>query len=132
MENKWCYSLNDENYEGAFDTKEEAIEAAKEEFINDCLTLHEGTEFFVGQVVNPTISFDAERIIEEIDENFFAQCGEYADGWYSGISNEDEKILQDKMEELLVWWVEKTNNKPCFYRVENVERIQAITLNWSE
>lgn len=31
MKDKWCYSWNEENFRGSFDSEEEAIKAAKEE-----------------------------------------------------------------------------------------------------
>lgn len=120
-ENTWLYNTEETVWMncGAFETKEEAIEAGKDE--------HQGnwSQFYVGQVKNMSISVgvDAENIIGDIAENVYSEVGEAAEDYLSCVRKEDMSELEDLLNDVLHHWMDKHDYKPKYFRVDNVECI---------
>lgn len=117
---KWGYSLNGEDYDGLYDTKEDAI---KQGFID---AQEYGKEvFFVAKAV---ITFQphvyAEGIIEEIQENAYDEGGEYAETYLDDVKREHLEELEEKLNEVLSNWINKYEYNPNFYSVEDIEEVQ--------
>ncbi len=70
---KWAYSLNQENYDGPYDTREEAIEAAKEDIKEGGPygEYYNAEVFSIGEIVYPKVEgyFDVDRFVEDAEEN---------------------------------------------------------------
>ncbi|AKO92000.1 hypothetical protein BEH_07735 [Priestia filamentosa] len=126
MNKKWSFIIDREDWgNGLFSTKEDAIIAGHNlNNYTDKIENHEEiTHFLVGQITEPEINFHVEAVLKTVDENYFDEYGEDVDGWYEGISEEDEEILQKMMMKTFKEWIEKTDNKPRFRIVENIEVI---------
>lgn len=73
---KWCYSLNEENFDGTYDTEEEAHEEAKSELNNDNEPGSQCT-YWIGRTAHPIdkittereLTFLGEYILERIEED---------------------------------------------------------------
>ena len=64
MKDKWCYSWNEENFRGSFDSEEEAIKAAREEGSN-------APYVYIGTCTECTLGWpgiSASDVIEAISE----------------------------------------------------------------
>jgi hypothetical protein len=123
---QWMYNFGDEEHWNEckyFDTREEAIEAGKQEAI-----VREKESYQVGQIQNFIPKICADSILEQISEDAYEECGDNV-GDYPYTNNEDEKKLQDMLEEVLERWMDKTGNYPTFYKIRCVEN---ITVNREE
>lgn len=73
----WGWSDNEEQYDGTFDTKEEAIEAGAE-------NVGPGSTFFVGQGQYPdagAFALNASHVLDYARDNAADTCGELCDDW---------------------------------------------------
>lgn len=129
MANKdnWCYSYNAENFEGNFETKEDAIEEATI-YYNDYHDDEEENEhkkiIYIGKPKPVTISFNVDSILEDIAENAFEQCGEYSEGYLDNVKIEDGNILEERLHKEILKWMDEFNYKPHFWRVKDVEEVE--------
>lgn len=115
-EGKWVYSLNEELFQsGYYNTKEECIEAAKEELPD--MTI------FIGQCETPEFDWNicAEDYIEDIANDLYDQVGEVADCFE--VSDNQEKALDEMLKETVEKWIATYNIQPCCYKVVNIEKI---------
>lgn len=115
---QWMYNFGDEEHWNEceyFDTKEEAIEAGREEAI-----AREEESYQVGQIESFVPRISAERIMEQISEDAYEECGDNV-GDYPFSDREDQQKLQEILDEALERWIEKTNNYPTFYKIGRVE-----------
>ena len=151
---KWVYEHSDPDFWGCeyeFDTKQEAIEAAREsapQYAEENFAGNDGGEYLesghfdVGQLRRATFSIDGEDIIEDIREQFSDQCGEAADDWlrmpnpYQGSEGQRQRAVErrekfrQRVEELgerltavVETWLEDIGETPRFYSVENIDTI---------
>ena len=104
MAEKFCFSTNQENYEGEFETREAAVLAAIEQE-----DLEEGRAVWTGVVVPtdllrlvPTGSW----LIEHMEEAAFEEVGEAAEGWLDTVSKEDKDDLRKRMAEAVQGWLD--------------------------
>lgn len=120
-ENAWLYNNEETVWMNcnSYDTKEEAIEAGKDEF--------EGNwdQFYVGQIRNMDIGVGvgAENIIENIAEDVYNEVGEAAEDYLNDVRKEDMSELEDLLNDVLHHWMDKHDYKPKYFRVANVECI---------
>lgn len=95
---KWCYSLNEENFDGTYDTEEEAHEEAKSELNNN----HEpGGQhaYWVAKTVHPIDKINTawgietlgDFILEHLDERASGEIA--ADDDIFAMNNDDIKAL---------------------------------------
>lgn len=103
-----------------FDTKEEAIEAAKEEYedIYD--------SFVVGQIEPAHISVDVnvDSILENINAVAFDVVGEVADDYLNDVTKEHRSILEKRLSVVLKEWMGEFNYYPQFFHIINTEEIE--------
>lgn len=114
--NKWFFSKDNELFNSdLYDTKEEAIEAAKREGF---------TSFYVVRTneVHPYI--DAELAIERAAESIYDVVGEVAEDYLMYLPKEELEDLQESINAVFNQWLTKYNNHPTFYMVEEVEPIK--------
>ena len=119
-ERKWCYSFNEENFEGDFETKEDAIAEgtyyAKDEY--------EGvTIFHVGTQKEVVIGVNVDAIIEQLGEDASEQAGEAADDYLRRIKIKEVVILEEKLNEVVHSWLSDFGHRSTFWTVDNVEKI---------
>ncbi|WCF11571.1 hypothetical protein NDS46_29945 (plasmid) [Paenibacillus thiaminolyticus] len=119
MNGEWTFTLDEEHWNNdSFPSKEEAILAGKEYYSTDFVS-----RFYVGQIIEPEVKFNVENIIDDVDENYHDQCGEYASNWYKGITPADKELLQEMIGDTFSEWLIKTKNKPSFYTIANSEEV---------
>lgn len=123
-EGKWCYSFNEENYEGDFDTKEQAIAEAiwyykEDDDIDQDI-------IWVGQTKAISLGVNVDRIIEDLGEEAYDQSGEYAEDYLTDVKKSHQRILEERLNNVLYSWMKEFKYEPNFYTVENVEEIEVI------
>lgn len=110
MKKKYCYSWDDERYQGKYDTEEKALDAAKRD-------KPEEDEVYIGTCTEPEFKWRSceEDIIESIEENLFDDVGEAAENFE--VSRENEIELAKMIDETVMRWIEKNNITPDCYSV---------------
>lgn len=124
MEGKWMYNLyGNEIWTGEeFDTKEDAIEAAKEELGSPDMGQFVGS-FQVGQVADVSVSgVDADYILENVAENT-VQGMESGEDYLCDVTKEDRDELEEKLNDVLFTWIKEHGYEPNFFQIENEETI---------
>ena len=106
----------DIDYEG-YETKEEAI--------NDGLIMiNEGSAFRVGRIVPCEISgIDTDRVIDYARDKLYDEVGEFAETYLNDITTEQEKELEEALNNVFYEWHKKHNLFPTCYTVEDEEYV---------
>jgi len=118
---QWMFNHTDDGIWGTgsyHDTKEEAIAEGKSYFLpEDYDTL------YVGQIEPyPTaVSVDAERVLDDIGESVYDECGEPAEDYLRQVKPEHEKILSERLTKAVNEWMQEFGYAPSFFRIVNVE-----------
>lgn len=124
----WLYSWDDERFSSdEYESKEDAIEAAKEEFRK----LGEFKRWVcVGKKEEAYIPcLDAENILDYVQDRIDDEFGEFGESWSSYIKDEDEKILDDRLNEVFENWINEFGYKPDWCMVVDVEEIELNEVN---
>lgn len=117
LDDKWCYSHDEENYHGDFDTREEAIaEAQADEPEREC---------WVGKTVGftPRLDVFAESILSDVLDQAHECCGEAAEGWLGERTKAQEQDLGTMLNEAFQAWMTKHKQWPHFYGVKESELV---------
>lgn len=112
---QYAWSIDGENfYCDYFNSIEECIKSAKEDE-------HEVWFIYVGKVkwYEPKIS--ATSVLEQLENEIFNEFGEIAEDFEFDNKNIEE--LENGLNECFQQWLKKTNQKPQFYDVYDVERV---------
>lgn len=121
MNDKYAYSIDEEYYEGEYDT---ANAAAAEGF-----SCYEDADVVsVGRIVRPDVkSFVyADNILEVIAEDICEHHGDYLNGWCDDMVTPSEK--HNELQTIIADWIEK--NYPIeFFSVDDVVK---FTREWYE
>jgi len=134
-EGKWLVNLNEDGDWSSFDnfeTREKAIEYGKtnfeemyEEETGDIFDPKRGDKvFYVGQIKKFKAYVCVDSILEKVAENAYDEVGEFAEGYLEKLTNEEVKLLETSVNEVFLKWMEETNNKPIFFKIENTEEIK--------
>ncbi|MET3508270.1 hypothetical protein [Halalkalibacter oceani] len=118
-EGKWCYSFNEENFEGDFDTRDDAIGEGLYYYEED-----NQSELYVGQAQEVSLGVNIDFIVEQLGEDAYEQCGEVAEDYLCNVKSEHREILEDKMNDVLQKWMDEFKYNPTFYTVGNVEKVK--------
>lgn len=119
-EGKWCYSFNEENFEGDFETKEEAIAEAIWYYKDD----EKDQDFiWIGQTKAISLGVNVDRIIEDLGEEAYDQAGEYAEDYLTKVASSHQKVLEERLNEVLVAWMKEFKYEPNFWTVTNIRKI---------
>jgi hypothetical protein len=116
LEGKWGYSTDEESYTGAYDSREEAIEEAKDT---------DETHFWVGRYSappSPESCIDAEDLIDKVlcqDE----YCGDWAEGCLD-CSKEQLVELTDSIRKVFGEWLYQHDLRPAFGLIIEPEEIR--------
>lgn len=121
---KWIYSESQDLYWGyseEFDTKEKAIEAAKEDREIECSTI------FVGMKVAPTVcDIDVDSMLENIAMNTTERFDDYADGFLENVSSEHFDELEEKLNNVFLEWMSKYDYNPNWFEVVEIEEVELV------
>lgn len=106
----------DIDYEG-YETKEEAI--------NDGLIMiNEGSAFRVGRIAPCEISgIDTDRVIDYARDRLYDEVGEFAEAYLNDITTEQEKELEEALNNVFYEWHKKHNLFPTCYTIEDEEYV---------
>ncbi|TKH19955.1 hypothetical protein [Bacillus cereus] len=124
---EWMYNLNDNEIwtSDSFATKEDAIEAAKEE-MNE-LEKYDGVpygyNFSIGQISDYVPYVSAEDVIDQVTVNAYEACGEVSESWLSKPSQDEKDLLQKKIDSAISEWLKEIKEYPTFGQVVNIEEI---------
>lgn len=118
----WIYSDNEElywEYSDEFDSKEDAIESAKEDD-----EIEDGY-FYVGRKVEPTVcGIDLDYMLENIAENTTFGLDGYGEDFLMYVKSKHYEELEEAINEIFYNWIEKYNYRPTWFLVEDVEEIE--------
>lgn len=100
-------------------SREEAIKLGTEQAKEEGLK-----QFSIGRKFSCGMScISADTIIENAQEQLYDEVGEVAEG-YLDTTKEQDKELEDKLNEVFYEWHKKHNLFPTCYKVENTETIE--------
>lgn len=112
MADIFSYSSDEEHYDGEFESREAAVEAAKAEGLK---------RFWTGQNRPPEVrgNISADWLLDQIlmQEDFSIDA---AEGW-PGHTREQEDDLTERLRETFQAWMTKHNLTPTFWLVEDVQ-----------
>ena len=115
----WNFDREEETWNNSGESIKECIEEAR------LYVEAEDQEFvYIGEVTNHVPTIDAERIIDNLIDQAYDECGESSDGWLDGVKTEE---LEEKLNEVLQEWLKKTNQEPTFGKLEKVNRYNLKT-----
>ncbi|HAB60875.1 MAG TPA: hypothetical protein DCE48_09255 [Lachnospiraceae bacterium] len=121
----WSYRETDELWQHEeFETVDECIKDAKENY-----GMKVGEKIAIGTVFPFEVSIDIESMLERVEELAYEECGEVSESW--GITSrklfgKEMNELQNKVTELVNEYLEIIDEKPTFYKIDN---ICTVTLN---
>lgn len=107
---KYAYSTDQENYEGEFDSREEA---ALEAFASD----EDAETAWIGIMVTPPRRPNAEWLIEKVAEDTTEESGEWSDGYLENIPDEAKAELQFGLQKLWDEWEAKWKLEPQWFNI---------------
>lgn len=117
-----CYSTNEEEY--SFTSLEEAAEYIWD---LDQATVGDVTTVWEGDVVELFASNFSPYMAEYLTQRAYDEHGEFSESWK--FSREEEKSLQDVVDEAVDKWATEHNMHPKFYSVKNVTPITIKFIN---
>ena len=110
---KWCVSIDGERFYDEFNTKEEAIEFVREEYVEGYVGESADIDFTADD-----FSWDADYYLGEI---LYDEVGDVADCWH--LSQEDVVELMRRMGEVMANFLTERNLQPTCFKVINAEEV---------
>ncbi|EGT4600684.1 hypothetical protein DFW26_14650 [Clostridioides difficile] len=121
MQNKkdvWLYSKDRGYFDSdEYESKEAAIKGAVKDGITKIVYVGKKEEAYIPCV-------DAENILDYVQDRIDDEFGEFGESWSSYIKDEDEKTLDDRLNEVFENWINEFGYKPYWYMVVDVEEIE--------
>jgi hypothetical protein len=114
----WNTSMDAEWWDyGIFESIEECIEDSKNYEVTDSI--------FVGEVEPYEINVDADRVLEDLEQDASDECGEAAEGWCPSYDIERTEIdhLSAKLTNIVRAWLKQQNYLPHFYNIINIREV---------
>lgn len=100
-----------------FDTKEEAIEAAKKYAIKEGLN-----SFRIGQCFEVgAVGVDVDFILDNIADNVQSEVGEVAEDYLQYVDKAVKEELEEQLNDVLFAWMKKYKYEPSFFTIANEE-----------
>lgn len=116
---KFCYSIDDEYYYGCYDSRIDAIEAAKDDLIasiddedleyNKTFTIKTAKCDFYKPQIN---KWDVDDVIERINDRVYNYCG--VDDYMDDLSKGDVDDLTKTLNEAFQKWVKENYKRECW------------------
>jgi hypothetical protein len=121
MAMKYAYSFDREDYIGAYDTTDQALNDAvrrAEELSNP------PTEIYIGTIVeaDPQATDHAEQIIDSMNRRAHVEYGASAARYLKNIPPQQVKELDDALAATILAWLKKHNLMPSFVRVREIHQ----------
>lgn len=129
---KWAYSFDGEDYYGNYDSREDAIKAAREDVEADRKSKYPENykKIYTGMQVVPQLRwFDmAEDYIESMQENLDDDCaGRWSENFSNQVSSEDEEALDEKLNAAVEEWIKERKIEPGFFLIDcNTVEVQSV------
>ena len=122
-ENKYAYSFNGEEYEGPFDSYDEALQAAKDANLDE---YHDDRYevAYIGECVWYKPHVDADNVIEAVQDEAYDQAGDFAIDYLDDVTKEHRDKLESLLTGIFNIWAEDYGYKPSFFTVENVKEVR--------
>lgn len=126
---KYAYSMDEERFDGSFDTAEDAFLEGKEQGLADFAHDKEKPDsitIWVGEIVQNTADDFIPPIyivIEAMQENAYDIGSDFADGYLDDITKEQEEAMNVEFKAFIksIFEKHKIQIEPYFWRVENVQ-----------
>jgi hypothetical protein len=121
MKEKWIYSKREDlywEYSEEFDTKEKAIESAKDDEEID------GYVFVGKKIPVKAQDIDVDNLLENVAINTTDGFDDYADGFLENVSKEHFDELEEKLNNVFFEWMNKHNYNPDWFKVVDIEEIE--------
>lgn len=120
MPARYAYSLNGENYTGAFTTRDQALEAALAD-ARDPLKLEPQTVFVARRVeADPHAAGHARSVLREMAWQAHDEVGAPAANYLNQLKPEQIEELDSAIEQVLYGWLRKHDLLPAFFKVEGI------------
>jgi len=123
IENKWTFNETEDGLwsNEMFDTKEEAIEGAKDYLEDEALQV-----MYIGQCVTISLPtyIDVDSIFDRLSDQYAEECYEYDDYLFDDVTKKDSDWLEDKMGNLMKEFYEKIKLESTQYTIEHIEEIR--------
>ena len=123
IEGRWTFNESEDGYwsNEDFETREEAIEAAKEYAEENLIEF----PMYIGkcEIVPLPTYVDTDDIFEQLNEHYSEDCFEYDDYLFEDVSKEDQKWLEGKLQDLMLEFYKKTGIKSEQFTMANVKEI---------
>ena len=134
---RWAYSFDDEHYFGGYNSREEAIEAAKKDIKADreCAYPENYEKIYTGMEMIPTLRWCdmAEDYIESMQECLDDDCGgTWSENFINDrITREDEDALDEKLNAAVKEWIKERKIEPGFFLI-NTGTVESIVISDEE
>lgn len=129
MKEQYCYSLDEENYEGECKTREQAL-AEAEEAAQDKADSDDAPVFFVWtalavpMAVRAFAENQAEWFLDRMRDDANDNVGEWAESWLSHVKTEDQDKLGEMLADTFMRWMHETSNQPKCFAVDKTQEHQ--------
>lgn len=125
MKNKeqwaYCWNCDQDNFGGLFDTKEEAIQAVRNEWEKERNYEDEKVYIGIAEFYEEHSNF-GELLCEKMNDNAWDEYYDVAND-YMKLSAKHQKIFNDRIKQCIRTFQEEFGYEPDFYCVKNVEII---------
>lgn len=116
----WSSNESDELWQhDCFDTVDECIKDAKENYGYAI-----GETIAIGETASFVVNIDAERVLENLEEDAYEECGEAAERWIDYKKGSLNK-LSEKLTQCVNEWLKETEQEPSFYHITDT-RVEVI------
>lgn len=119
----WSYTQDEEYWDNDwFPTKEEAIEAGREEWPGESFKICQ--QYNLEFTENQCIWFNlGENAIEAMEDALQDEVGEIAEYWTDQITHEDEEDLNKRIGKAIMEWIKDKVGQPNIFLVDNMEAV---------
>jgi len=120
MPARYAYSLNGENYTGAFATREQALDAALND-ARDPLKLEPQTVFVARRVeADPHAAGHARSVLREMAWQAHDEVGAPAANYLQQLRQDQIQELDGAIENVLYEWLRKHELLPTYFKAEGI------------
>ena len=116
---RYAYSYNREDYTGAYDTADRALDEA----VRNAETMtNPPTEIYVGRIVtaDPQATHHAEQIVDAMNRRAHVDFGADAARYLKKVNKKQIDELDKMLEQTILTWLDKNKLMPTFSRVTDV------------
>ncbi len=119
MSDKFAYSLNGEEYRGAFASRDEAVKEALEAARRSS---DAPPTIYVGRRVaaDPKASGHARAVLSNMAARAREEFGDAASSYLTGLSKPQIENLDESLELVVLGWLQRNGLTPTFFNVEAI------------